>query len=148
MKGGAAVRQSIGKCIKCKRRNAVVGKQLMADVPTCRLQPHKPPFHSVGIDYFGPLMVEQGRSLVKRYGCVFTCLTMRAILIEISHSLSTDSFLNALRRFIARRGKPADIHSDNGSNFIGAERIWRESLQSLELDQRKLNDYCSQLEIK
>ena len=146
VKGGAAVRQSIGKCIKCKKRNAVVGKQLMADIPACRLQSDKPPFHSVGIDYFGPLMVKQGRSLVKRYGCVFTCLTMRAIHIEISHSLSTDSFLNALRRFIARRGKPAEIHSDNGSNFIGAERILRESLQSL--DQRKLNDYCSQLEIK
>jgi len=44
---------------------------------------------------------------------------MRAIHIEIAHSLDTSSFINALRRFIARRGRPKHIFSDNGGNFVG-----------------------------
>ena len=69
----------------------------MADLPDGRVQPDLPPFTHVGIDYFGPLFVKQGRSHVKRYGCLFTCLTMRAVHIEIAHGLDTNSFLNALR---------------------------------------------------
>ena len=146
VKGGAAVMHSIGQCIKCKRRNATVGKQLMADIPHCRLQFDQPPFHDVGVDYFGPFLIRQGRSHIKRYGCVFTCLTMRAVHLEISHSLTADSFLNSLRRFIARRGKPAEIFSDNGTNFVGANRVLRESLQTL--DQTRVTEYCTNLEIK
>ena len=110
VKGGAVVRNSIGKCVLCKKRNSTVGRQLMADLPAGRLQIHKPSFFSVGIDYFGAFLIKQKRSLVKRYGCVFTCLTTRAIHIEVAHSLSTDSFICALKRFIAWRGKPRYIY--------------------------------------
>ena len=139
VKGAAAVRHSIGQCIKCKRRNASVGKQLMADLPSCRVQTDKPPFYKVGIEYFGPFLVKQGRSRIKRYGCIFSCLTTRAVHIEVASDLSTDSFINALR-FIARRGQPDEIFSDNGTNFVGTERVLRESLQSLQ--QSKLNNFC------
>ena len=90
----------------------------MADLPEDRLTPEKPPFSFVGIDYFGPLEVKQGRSRVKRYGCLFTCLRTRAIHIEIAHSLGTDSMVNALRRFISIRGCPKRIRSDQGTNLI------------------------------
>jgi len=146
VKGAAAVRKTIGNCYICRKRNSTVGKQLMADLPSCRLQVDQPAFSSVGVDYFGPLLVKQGRATVKRYGCVFTCLTMRAIHIEIAHSLNTDSFLNALRRFIARRGKPQQIFSDNGTNFVGAAKILKESLLSLNSD--KIDHYCSQRNIE
>ena len=106
IKGGTEVRKCIGKCILCRKRNASVSKQLIADLPNCRLQFDQPPFSSKGVDYFGPILVKQRRSIVKRYGCVFTCLTMRGVHIEIANSLDTDSFINALRRFIARRGRP------------------------------------------
>ena len=69
----------------------------MADLPKERITPDKPPFTAVGVDYFGPLEVKQGRSRVKRYGCIFTCLALRAVHIEIAHSLDTDSMINALR---------------------------------------------------
>ena len=77
----------------------------MADLPKERVIPGQPLFSHFGINYFGPFLEKQGRSQVKRYGCIFTCLTIRAVHIEIVHSLETDSFINTLRRLIARRGK-------------------------------------------
>ena len=146
VKGGSAVRHVIGQCIACRKRNTKVGEQFMADLPSCRLQSFERPFYNIGIDYFGPFMIKQGRSLVKRYGCVFTCLTMRAVHIEIANSLTTDLFINALRRFTACRGKLNSIFSDNGTNFVGAARILRESLE--ELNKSKIDRYCCQQNIK
>ena len=105
----------------------------MADLPSDRLQIEQPPFSHVGIDYFGPFNVRQARSIVKRYGCVFTCLTVRAIHIEIAYFMSTNSFLCVLRKFIAGRGKPRRILSNNGANFVGASRVLRDSSEELNL---------------
>ena len=78
----------------------------MADLPPERLEPNKPPFSYIGLDCFGPIYVKLGRAEVKRYGCIFTCLNTRAIHIEKLEDMSTDSFINGLRRFICGRGKP------------------------------------------
>jgi transposase InsO family protein len=118
----------------------------MADLQIDRVQPDKPPFTYVGVDFFGPLFVKQGRSRVKRYGCLFTCLVIRAIHIEIAHSLDVSSFIDALRRFIARRGRPEEIRSDRGTNFIGAERELKESLEKW--NHSKLNEFLCLKEIK
>ena len=126
----------------CRKRDAKIGSQLMADLPEDRLTPDKPPFTYVGVDYFGPLYVRQGRSQVKRYGCVFTCLAIRAIHVEIAHSLDTSSFINCLRRFICRRGIPELIRSDNGTNFVGGAREMTEALQ--DWNQKKIGDYLCQ----
>ena len=91
LKGGAAVRRTIGQCLHCEKRSAPVPKQLMADLRSARLHIDQPPLSHVGVDYFGPFQVKQTRALVKRYGCVFTCMTARAMYIEVSHSLTTDS---------------------------------------------------------
>ena len=100
----------------------------MANLPKERLTPEDPPFTSVGVDYFDPLYVQQRRSHVKRYGCVFTCLTTRAVHIEITSSLDTDSFINALRRFISLRGNSSSVYSDNGSNFRAGEQEMRTAI--------------------
>eukprot|EP00057_Strongylocentrotus_purpuratus_P026706 XP_011681180.1 PREDICTED: uncharacterized protein LOC100893948 [Strongylocentrotus purpuratus] len=131
IRGGATVRRVIGKCFECKRRNAPRGEQFMADLPLSRVTPDKPAFTNTGIDFFGPFTVKQGRTTRKRYGCIFTCLASRAVHLEVASSLDTDSFLNALRRFMNRRGQPEKILSDNGTNFKGGERELRESLSSL-----------------
>ena len=97
----------------------------MAGLPSGRLQIDKPVFSHIGIDYFGPIMVNQDRRQVKRYGCIFTFLTVRAVHLEISHNLTTNFFINALRRFIARRGCRELIRSDNGTNLVGADKVFK-----------------------
>ena len=129
IKGAAIVRKVLGQCFQCKRRNTPAGNQFMSELPKCRLTPNKPPFYFTGVDYFGPFFVKQARSHVKRWGCIFTCLTTRALHIEVAPTLSIDSLINALRRLIGRRDKPFELYSDNGTNFVGAERELRETLQ-------------------
>ena len=86
----------LANCFSCRRRQAPVCSQKMADLPKECVTPGQPPFSHVGIDCFGSFMVKQGRSQVKRYTCNFMCLTIRAVQIEIAHSLDTDYFINAL----------------------------------------------------
>ena len=130
----SAVRQLISSCVTCRRTKAPPQDQKMADLPKDRLTP-APPFTYVGVDYFGPFTTKQGRKEQKRYGALFTCLVSRAVHIEIANSLETDSFLNALRRFIARRGPVREIRCDNGTNFVGAERELREALKEMNHDE-------------
>jgi len=101
----------------------------MAPLPKERLQPYKPPFTFSGVDFFGPLMVKWGRGSAKRWGCLFTCLTTRAIFLELVPSLETDDFIMALRQFVNRRGPPEVIRSDRGTNFVGAERELKEAIE-------------------
>lgn len=103
----------------------------MADLPDSRLGYQQPPFTNAGVDYFGPMLVRHGRKTEKRYGVLFTCLTTRAVNLEIAHLLDTDSCLMAIRRMIARRGKPVHIWSDNGTNFVGVENELREAIKRL-----------------
>jgi len=146
IRGHSAVRRVLGNCIDCKRRNASLGKQIMAPLPAARLTPSEPPFTRVGVDYFGPLLVKRGRSHEKRYGCLFTCFSIRAVHIEIAHTLESDSFICAYQRFVSRRGRPKEIFSDNGTNFKGAERELREALQRWNQD--KISNRLHQDEVQ
>eukprot|EP00795_Rhopilema_esculentum_P017675 gene17675-9329_t len=141
-----SVRRIIRGCFDCKRRCGNLGKQKMADLPEDRVTPDKPPFSFVGIDCFGPYLVKRGRCMVKRYGVIFTCLTIRAIHIEIVFSMDTDSFINALRRFISRRGRPEQIRCDNGPNFRSGERELRTAIQ--QWNQNQVHKFLLQKDIK
>lgn len=83
---------------------------------------------------------------MKRYGVIFTCLAIRAVHIEVAASLDTDSFVNALRRFIARRGQIKEMRSDNGRNFVGAERELWEAIEVW--NQAQINDFLLQKNIR
>ncbi|XP_067036324.1 uncharacterized protein [Acropora muricata] len=136
----------LSKCLSCRRRQRPLCEQKMADLPADRITPDKPPFTSVGVDCFGPLQVRRGRSLVKRHGVIFTCMTIRAVHLEVAYSLDTDSFLMALQRFIARRGQVNIIRSDNATNFTSGERELRESINAW--NQSKIHDTLLQKNIK
>ena len=146
IRANSTVRSVLSSCFDCKRRQSPVGEQKMANLPRPRVTPDQPPFTCVGIDYFGPFLVRQKRSMVKRYGAIFTCLALRAVHLEVCHSLDTDSFIHALRRFIARRGQVKEIRSDNGSNFVGGERELRVMIDSW--NQAKIHDALLQKSIK
>ncbi len=131
--GTKAVQNCIGRCVTCRRSRRPVQEQKMANLPEDRLEP-SPPFTYCGIDCFGPFLVKKGRSEHKRYGLLITCLCCRGIHIEMLEDMSTDSFINALRCFIALRGAVRHIRSDQGSNFIGAKNELRAALKELDHD--------------
>ena len=98
----------------------------MGDISKERVRIGDKPFLNTGIDYFGPNHVKMKKKTgsnagtVKRYGVLFTCLTKRAVYIELGKDLSTDAFILTLRRFISRCGNVQVIQSDSDTNFIGA----------------------------
>jgi hypothetical protein len=135
IKGSTIAKSELAQCIDCKRLKEQPCKQIMANLPIERLTANVPPFTYSGVDFFGPLTVKVGRHTEKRYGCLFTCLVSRAVHIEITHNLNTDSFLGALDRFICRRGRPKKIMSDRGTNIVAADKELRDRIASLDPSQ-------------
>ncbi|XP_073237808.1 uncharacterized protein [Porites lutea] len=146
IKGRVAVRRVVNRCFSCRRRQAPFKTQKMADLPADRVTPNKPPFSFVGVDCFGPFWVKRARSQVKRYGVLYTCLATRAIHLEVAQSMDTDSFLNSMRRFIARRGVPEVMRSDNGSDFVGGCKELREAISGWNKSQ--IHEFLLQRNVK
>lgn len=107
------------------------------------------PFNKVGIDYAKPFFEKHGYvrkpTVVKAYACVFVSLSIKAVHLELVSDLTSDVFISCLRRFIARRGKPSLIMSDNGTNFVGANRGLKEFDQFVQLQktQKEISEFCS-----
>lgn len=125
----------IANCSKCVRIDAKPRTPLMADLPSTRVQPRQP-FERVGVDYAGPLQMRETRlrksRIFKIYISVFICFCTKAVHLEVVTDLSTDAFLAAFDRFVARRGVPSDVFSDCGTNFVGADKQLRAIIQSPE----------------
>ena len=127
-RAGVIIRSVIAKCVICRRYRAKLRIQKMADLLTQRVVFGEAPFSNSGVDYFGPFEIKRGRSVLKRYGVLFTCFNSRAVHLEIAHSLDTSSCINAIRRFVARRGPCKRLRSDNGTNLVGAQRELKEQI--------------------
>ena len=122
----------------------------MAELPSERVKGDEsddPPFFHRGTDLFGPFFVTKGRGnkQEKRYGVIFTFLCSRAVHLEITLGLDTDSYLNAFRRFVCRRGTPSLIRSDNGTNLTAAYKELQTVLQSI--NQSKVKEFCAERKI-
>jgi len=131
VRGSRAVADMIQSCVVCRRLRRPPEEQRMADLPVERVEPSAP-FTYAGMDVFGPFMVKRGRSEHKRYGLVFTCLCSRAIHLEMLEDMSTDSFINSLRCFIAIRGAVKQLRCDQGSNFVGAKNEFKSALKTMD----------------
>ena len=124
-------------------------KQMMGDLPAARVTP-APPFSVVGLDYAGPFQVKRGNprhpTIIKAYACIYTCFITRAVHIEAVTDMTTEAFLACFIRFLNRRGCPAEIFSDNGGNFVGADRQLSEAHSMLhsEAVRLKLTHLCSE----
>ena len=114
-------------CLSCREFQAVTMQPIMSDLPKERLVYHSPPFTNAGVDYLAPFYVTVRRTTEKKWGFLFTCLTTRAVHVEIVTSMDNSSCFMWVERFVSRRGTPVMFWSDNGSNFIGAEKELRES---------------------
>lgn len=136
-----AVRSVVEDCPYCKLRRAQPMVQRMDDLPPARLAHHTRPFTYCRIDYFGPMLVKIGRRHEKRWGVLFTCLSVRAVHVELASSLNTDSAILAIRRMSARRGQPLELYSDCGTNFRGADVELCRAIQ--EIDGSKQEEYAA-----
>lgn len=115
----------------------------MANLPQDRLEPG-PPFTNVGVDCFGPWEVlarrtRGGHANSKRWAVMFTCLTTRAVHIEVVEELSSSSFIMALKRLIAIRGSVSHFRSDRGTNFVGS--IEDLGIQAINVEDCKVKEY-------
>ncbi|RXN21863.1 hypothetical protein ROHU_023747 [Labeo rohita] len=109
----------------------------MAELPRERVEASAP-FLYVGMDCFGPFSVKRLRKEYKRYGIIFTCLSSRAVHIEMLEDLSTDAFINALRCFISLRGAVRQLFCDCGTNFVGARNELRNALSEIDVKSLEL----------
>ena len=135
------------ECLFCQIRRAKPATQIMAPLPVTRLGTSMRAFAKCCVDYAGPFYAKLTRRVtVKRYLCLFTCSATRAVHLEMASSLSAADFLNAFSRMVAARGKPEEVTSDNGTNFVGAERELRELLELM--DQEKIKTNCAEKGIK
>ncbi|XP_065072516.1 uncharacterized protein LOC135696907 [Ochlerotatus camptorhynchus] len=117
-------------CQRCKNSKALPRIPRMAPLPRARLTPFVKPFSYVGIDYFGPMLVKMGRSQVKRF------IHLLDHHMEVVHTLSAQSCIMVFRRFVARRGTPLEVYSNNGTCFVGANR-------QLKMEMKKINENCT-----
>ena len=130
--GKATVKYYLKACMECRNRNVFPSTQQMAPLPSGRVAVRRFPFEHCGIDYMCGLKVKQGRNELKRYACIFTCLSTRSSHLEIVNDLSTECFLMAYRRFLALTGSVTKVlYSDNGSNFRGAASELKRGLERL-----------------
>ncbi|XP_043478769.1 uncharacterized protein LOC122509074 [Leptopilina heterotoma] len=143
IKGRNLVRSIVHKCLTCARHQATLQSQLMANLPSCRVTPSNP-FTHCGLDYAGPISVKlnkgRGYKSTKGYIVLFVCMVTRAIHLELVSDYSSSTFLSALKRFVSRRGIPSNLYSDNGRNFVGADKELRRIFKTLKCDPKVSKD--------
>ncbi|XP_055910832.1 uncharacterized protein LOC129945200 [Eupeodes corollae] len=141
------IRKIVSRCKTCFLQGKSTSQQLMGELPSHRVQPARP-FTNTGCDYAGPFVIKlsKGRKskLSKAYFAIFVCMSTKAIHLELVSDLTTDAFLAAFKRFVSRRGKCANMYSDNGTNFQGARRCLNE-MQKLVVSQAHNEEIASRL---
>ncbi|XP_063838111.1 uncharacterized protein LOC135087201 [Ostrinia nubilalis] len=117
------IKAHVRKCVECVKNSGRTYQQLMGQLPSVRAKPARPFQHS-GVDFAGPIQMRtargRGHKSYKGYICLFVCMSTKAVHVEAVSDLTAQGFLQAFKRFVARRGRCEHIWSDNGTNFVGA----------------------------
>ena len=122
-KGRRMVTNILKRCMYCaKFRAKPFAHPKMPNLPEERVK-QSPPFAYTGVDYFGPLYCKGPNKQEKVWVALFTCFSVRAVHLELVKDMSSESFICAFRRFVARRGKPKTMYSDNGTQFKLALKV-------------------------
>ena len=147
------IKKSLRKCVVCFRAKPKILSTLMGELPEQRLTPTRP-FLNTGVDYAGPFNIKSSNlrksKVLKAYLCLFVCFVTRAVHLEVVSDMTSESFLNSLKRFIARRGKCQTLFSDCGTNFVGANNEMSEFFKYFKDDkcQNKITEFLAQDGIK
>ena len=131
--GLSSVRHYTERCNQCNIKRAHPLRQLIADLPTFKMAVYKKTFANTGCDYFGPFVFKEGRNVKKAWGLLFTCMTTRAIHVELVTSVNLSSVILAFSRFVDLREPVSSMYSDNGTTFKAAANVLPQLLQSEEL---------------
>ena len=116
-RGRSTVRHILHSCIPCKRDRAKPIKYVEAQIPTYKLILTRA-FDNSSVDYTGPIYIKtENGQMIKHYIALFACNNTKAVHLELVPSLEASDFLDAMKRFVARRGYPKHMNSDNGTNF-------------------------------
>eukprot|EP00794_Sanderia_malayensis_P018542 gene18542-biopygen15623 len=101
------------------------------------------PFDVVGVDFAGPIQYKKGTGINKAYIILYTCSLTRGLHLEVLPDMTTEEFLASFKRFIAARGRPSKIISDNGKTFVASAK-WVKRIRKSE----KLQGYMAEQEMK
>ena len=126
IKGRQTIKNVLHKCLICKRlEGQPLKRPIIPDLPEYRVNEHLKPFEVSGVDLTGNILItnKETKMLDKYYVVLFTCAMSRAVHLELVTSLSAESFINAFRRFTARRGCPKLMISDNALNFKSSSKL-------------------------
>ena len=138
LKGRQTVKKVIKTCVVCNKLEGMpYPSTITPDLPSFRTS-EDPPFCHTGIDFAGPLYTRDCSGKEKAYICLFTCCSTRAIHLELTPDLSVNSFLLAFRKFVARRGLPITVISDNVKTFRTSSKEILKIARS-----KEVNDYLS-----
>lgn len=144
------IRQITHECVHCFKICPKSNEQYMGNLPFNRVQLLHP-FNNCSVDYAGPLLIKiNRRTQQKVYICIFVCMAVKAIHIELVSELTTNAFTAALTRFISRRGICSNIYSDNGSNFVGASNEYAELNAFIKstTNQEMISKFCTMQQIQ
>lgn len=143
--GRRYVKKIIFQCLTCFRFRSVRAQQIMAQLPPNRIVQSRP-FQNVGVDLAGPILIRQSRIRkaiqTKAYVTLFICMAVKAVHLELVSDLTSDNFLLALKRFVARRGLPVNIYSDNATNFHGTHNYLNSVYSFFDKNKEQINDFC------
>ncbi|XP_018573991.2 uncharacterized protein LOC108913020 [Anoplophora glabripennis] len=145
--GGKQLAKKITReCITCFRCKPTSINPIMGSLPPQRTEMTYP-FYCTGVDYAGPYLLKdkqgRGNKTTKCFISLFICFATKAIHLELVTGLSTEAFLAAFKRFIARRGKPARVYSDNGKTFIGANNEMQKIGEFLKNNSSSITNYAT-----
>ena len=133
VKGRSVVKKLLHKCVVCKKIDGKpYASSLPPPLPEFRVT-QSPPFAFTGLDYAGPLYLRGTEDKV--WICLFTCCATRALHLDLVVDMTTEAFIRCFKRFVARRGIPQVIISDNSKTFKAADKVIAEILNRPEIEE-------------
>ncbi|XP_046847100.1 uncharacterized protein LOC124440717 [Xenia sp. Carnegie-2017] len=132
-------RRIIKACYGCRRFQAKAVQQPPPGLlPQDRTEGSRP-FEAVGVDFAGPLKYKRRKAYVLLYACSLT----RAVYLELMPSSDTQRFMESFKQFIARKGRPNKVYSDNAKTFVAAAKWLREAQRD-----ERFNEFLSKNQVK